>query len=207
MPRAAVVISAAPVPHTKSLRVLAREAAACTACDLWRDATQTVFGEGANDARIVLVGEQPGDREDTGGHPFIGPAGRVLDRALVAADIARDEVWLTNAVKHFKFRRVGKKRLHQRPDRGEVEICKPWLFAELALLQPRVVVALGATAAMALLGKRVTIASSRGRIHGDNVVVTYHPSALLRIEDPADAEARFAELVADLRRARDSAAQ
>lgn len=209
MPR--VVEATTPVatpPKSRSLGVLAREAAACTACDLWRDATQTVFGEGPGDARMVIVGEQPGDREDTTGHPFVGPAGGVLDRALAAAEIDRSSVYLTNAVKHFKFRRVGKKRLHQRPDRGEVEICKPWLFAELRALQPEVVVALGATAALGLLGKRATIASSRGRVHDSPVgklVITYHPSALLRIDDREDAAARFAELVADLELARATA--
>jgi DNA polymerase len=189
------------VPRTRSLRVLAREAAGCTACHLYRDATQTVFGEGDRAARLVLVGEQPGDREDIAGHPFVGPAGHVLDRALAAAGIARDEVWLTNAVKHFKFRRSGKRRLHDRPDRGEIEVCKPWLFAELALLQPACVVALGAVAATSLFGKAVPIASNRGVVRelaGGPTVVTYHPSALLRVDDRELAKQRFEELVADL---------
>ncbi|HET6585939.1 MAG TPA: UdgX family uracil-DNA binding protein [Nannocystaceae bacterium] len=203
MSRTKPVTAAAYVPHTRSLRVLARAASECTACHLYERATQTVFGEGAVPATMMLVGEQPGDREDLEGRPFVGPAGRLLDRALAAAKIGRDKVYVTNAVKHFKWRPVGKRRLHERPDRNEIEICKPWLHEEIALVQPRCVVALGATAALGLLGKRVGVASSRGRaqlgIDEVPVVVTFHPSSLLRMTEREDQDARFAELVEDLR--------
>jgi uracil-DNA glycosylase family protein len=201
--RANAATAAAVVPHTRSLRTLARAAASCTACRLHECGTQTVFGEGPKDAAIMLVGEQPGDREDLEGRPFVGPAGRLLDQAIDAAGLQRDELFLTNAVKHFKWRPVGKRRLHERPDRNEIEICKPWLHAEIALLRPACVVALGATAALSLLGRRVGIASSRGNVRrglGDApVVVTFHPSSLLRQTEKEDADARFAELVDDLR--------
>jgi len=200
--RAKLGTAAAFVPSTRSLRVLVRAAAGCTACELYKRGTQTVMGEGPDHAEIMLVGEQPGDREDLEGRPFVGPAGVLLDKALDEAGIDRDRVYITNAVKHFKWRPVGKRRLHERPDRNEIEICKPWLDAEIALVRPACVVAMGATAAMSLLGKRVGVASSRGTarrgLHDAPIVVTFHPSSLLRMTEPEDMDARFAELVMDL---------
>lgn len=175
---------------------------ACRRCPLWERATQAVAGEGPAQAGLVLVGEQPGDEEDLQGRPFVGPAGRVLDRALVAAGIKRDETYVTNAVKHFKWEPRGKRRLHRTPAQREVEACRAWLEAELAHVAPRVIVALGATAAFALTGSRHAIASLRGdtlQAHGASLVVTYHPSAILRADDRA--EALFAALVEDLARA------
>jgi uracil-DNA glycosylase len=185
---------------------LAHDAADCRACDLWRDATQTVFGEGPPDAELMLVGEQPGDKEDLAGHPFVGPAGRVLDEALAAAGIERDRVYVTNAVKHFKWRARGKRRIHDKPNRMEVAACRPWLDGELAAVQPRVLVLLGATAAQALLGSAFRVTRERGRpIAGtefaEQVVATVHPSAIVRIRDHderAEAERGLAE---DLRTA------
>jgi DNA polymerase len=187
---------------------LAHEAAGCRACDLWRDATQTVFGEGPADAELMLVGEQPGDREDLAGHPFVGPAGRVLDEALTAAGIDRDDVYVTNAVKHFKWRARGKRRIHDKPNRMEVAACRPWLDGELAAVQPRVLVLLGATAAQALLGASFRVTRERGRPIGDTglaeqVVATVHPSAIVRIRDRAEREAAERDLAADLRTAAD----
>jgi uracil-DNA glycosylase family protein len=184
-----------------NLASLARDAADCRACDLWRDATQTVFGEGPEDAELMLVGEQPGDREDLAGQPFVGPAGRVLDDALVAAGIDRDGIYVTNAVKHFKWRARGKRRIHDKPNRGEVAACRPWLDGELAAVQPRVLVLLGATAAQALLGTAFRVTRERGRPIGDtgfaeHVVATVHPSAIVRIRDAkerAEAERAFAD--------------
>lgn len=195
--------TAAPfVPPTGSLDALRAAAKTCEACPLYKNATQTVFGEGLTSARVVMVGEQPGDEEDKLGRPFVGPAGRVLDKALAAAGIARGDVYVTNAVKHFKWRPHGKRRLHQKPDAGEIEACKPWLSAELARVKPEVIVALGATAARSVLGKQVTIGNLRGQriatAHGD-VVVSYHPSAILRAPDDQAREVMFAELVDDLR--------
>jgi uracil-DNA glycosylase len=191
------------VPSTKSLRTLTRAASGCTACELYKRGTQTVFGEGPVPASIMLVGEQPGDREDLEGRPFVGPAGGLLEKAMREAKLDRGKVYVTNAVKHFKGRPVGKRRLHERPDRNEIEICKPWLHAEIALVQPACVVAMGATAALSLLGKRVGVASSRGTVRRGladaPVLVTFHPSSLLRMTEREDADARFAELVEDLR--------
>jgi uracil-DNA glycosylase len=193
------------VPRTRSLEVVRQAAASCTACHLHENATQTVFGQGPRHPDIMVVGEQPGDQEDRRGAPFVGPAGRVLDRALVAAEIDPTTVWRTNAVKHFKWRPVsGKRRLHDRPDRSEIEICKPWLMAELALLRPRVVIALGVTAATSLLGKAVTLVRTRGRVHdvaGHPLIVTIHPSLLLRRRE--DTTELSEQLVADLRVARE----
>jgi uracil-DNA glycosylase family protein len=185
---------------------LAREAADCRACDLWRDATQTVFGEGPQDARLMLVGEQPGDREDLAGRPFVGPAGRVLDEALTAAGIDRERVYVTNAVKHFKWRARGKRRIHDKPNRAEVAACRPWLDGELALVKPRVLVLLGATAAQALLGTGFRVTRERGRPIGgtefaEHVVATVHPSAIVRIRDPAERAEAERGLAADLRAA------
>jgi uracil-DNA glycosylase family protein len=188
------------------LAALAREAAGCRACDLWRNATQTVFGEGPEDAELMLVGEQPGDREDVAGRPFVGPAGRVLDDALDAAGIDRNDVYVTNAVKHFKWRARGKRRIHDKPNRAEVAACRPWLDGELAAVQPRVLVLLGATAAQALLDTDFRVTRERGRpVEGtglaERVVATVHPSSIVRIRDAAERAEAERELAADLRAA------
>jgi DNA polymerase len=186
------------------LEQLARDAQDCRACDLWRTGTQTVFGEGPAAAKLMLVGEQPGDREDLAGRPFVGPAGRVLDEALAAAGIDRDDVYVTNAVKHFKWRARGKRRIHDKPNRAEVAACRPWLDGELALVEPRVLVLLGATAAQALLGASFRVTRERGRpIDGtgfaEHVVATVHPSAIVRIRDRAERAEAERGLAADLR--------
>jgi len=183
---------------------LAAEAAGCTACDLYRNATQTVFGQGPAGARVMLVGEQPGDQEDRAGAPFVGPAGRILDEALAEAGLRRDEVYLTNAVKHFKWAAKGKRRIHQKPGAREVAACHQWLDAELAAVDPAVIVALGATAGQALFGRDFRVGQARGEVldlGGRAVVATIHPSAVLRVQDPADRDEQYAGLVADLRRA------
>jgi DNA polymerase len=187
-----------------SLARLAREAQDCRACDLWRTGTKTVFGEGPAAAKLMLVGEQPGDREDLAGRPFVGPAGRVLDEALAAAGIDRDDVYVTNAVKHFKWRARGKRRIHDAPSRAEVAACRPWLDGELALVEPRVLVLLGATAAQALLGASFRVTRERGRpIDGtgfaEHVVATVHPSAIVRIRDRAERAEAERGLAADRR--------
>ena len=162
-------------------------AATCTNCHLYKDATQTVFGKGPEKARLMLVGEQPGDQEDLAGEPFVGPAGRMLDRALVDAGIDRDTVYVTNAVKHFKFTPRGKRRIHSTPNAEEIKACNPWLVGELAAIQPELVVALGATAAKALIGPKFKVTKQRGEIvdvNGQRMTATLHPSALLRLKDP-----------------------
>jgi DNA polymerase len=188
-----------------SITRLRAEAADCTRCDLYRGATQTVFGEGPARPRLVLIGEQPGDKEDLDGHPFVGPAGRLLDRALAAAGIDRDRVYVTNAVKHFKWKRgSGKVRLHQKPTREEVRACAPWWEAELAALRPELVVLLGATAAQAVLGPKVRVTRDRGQVlpaHDElpyDTMVTIHPSAVLRTKPP-ERDVAFDALVRDLR--------
>lgn len=181
------------------------EAAACTRCQLYKCATQTVFGEGPVSARMMLVGEQPGDQEDLAGRPFVGPAGQVLDRALAAAGVARDTAYVTNAVKHFKFEQRGKRRIHAKPQGPEIDACRWWIEQERVLIRPPVTVALGATAARSVLEKTVTISGARGRPHplpdGGECWVTVHPSYLLRLPDRAAAEAEFARFVDDLRMA------
>jgi DNA polymerase len=203
----AVKMSAAPfVPVTTDLGELAGAAARCTGCPLYRDTTQTVFGQGSSTARVFLVGEQPGDVEDRRGHPFVGPAGAVLWSCVEEAGIDRDDLYATNAVKHFKHEVRGPRRLHKKPGAAEVVACHPWLEAEVAAVRPRVIVALGATAARSVLGRTVTIGSARGQAHeafGVPVAVTYHPSAVLRADERA-AEVRAA-LVADLAAARGTA--
>jgi len=199
-------------PDLAALRDAARD---CHGCPLWEGTTQTVFGDGAPDARIVLVGEQPGDQEDRHGEPFVGPAGRVLDRALAEAGIDRSAVYLTNAVKHFKYtrREGGKRRIHQTPDAKEITACRPWLAAELAVLRPDVIVALGATAGKSLFGPGFRVTKQRGRpipleelpdrtgladldLSGVQAVATVHPSAVLRAPDR---DAAYAEFLADLK--------
>jgi uracil-DNA glycosylase len=174
----------------------------CKACPLWADATQTVFGEGPPHARIMLVGEQPGDQEDRQGHPFVGPAGQLLDRALSDAGIDRDKVYVTNAVKHFKWEPRGKRRLHKKPGDAEITACHQWLERELELVTPQLVVAMGATAARALLGRTTPIEANRGRVMpyhaGMRILITVHPSYLLRVPDDVR-EASYARFVQDLR--------
>ena len=182
---------------------LREEAMGCTRCPLYRDATQTVFGEGPLDAPLMLIGEQPGDQEDLAGHPFVGPAGQLLDRALDEARIDRAGLYLTNAVKHFKHERRGKRRIHQTPETPEIKACHWWLEQELDLVRPRIIVALGATAARALLGKAVTISRTRGAPipldGGAEAWVTVHPSFLLRLPDEARRAAERARFVEELR--------
>jgi uracil-DNA glycosylase len=196
-------LDAEPPPAIASLRELAKAENACTRCPLYRDATQAVPGEGRRHAHLMLVGEQPGDKEDVAGKPFVGPAGRVLDQALAEAGIPREEVFVTNAVKHFKHELRGKRRLHKRPNAYEIERCKIWLDLERAIVKPAAVVALGATAARSLLGRAVTIIKVRGRPlelpDGTAAFVTIHPSWLLRIEDRADKQREYRNFVSDLR--------
>ncbi len=175
----------------------------CRACPLWKGATQIVFGEGPVSAQIMLVGEQPGDQEDQAGQPFVGPAGHVLDQALTAAHIPRTTLYATNAVKHFKYRERGKRRIHQRPSVGEMSACRPWLEAEIELISPHVIVALGATAAHALIGRATPIAASRGQpLDGtlfSPVVVTAHPSSVLRERDRDARHSALQAISEDLR--------
>lgn len=194
-----------------ALSAVASEAAGCTRCDLYRHATQTVFGAGPANARLMLVGEQPGDQEDRKGAPFVGPAGRVLSDALAEAGLSADQVYVTNAVKHFKFTQRGKRRIHQKPNPDEIAACHYWLDKELELVRPDVVVALGATAGAALLGRPVRIGAERGKpIDGPNdtrVVITAHPSSILRVRDKPQWREAFAALVADLAVAAETATQ
>jgi DNA polymerase len=191
--------------QVKSLRQLAGTEEGCTRCPLYRDATQAVPGEGPSHAAFMLVGEQPGDKEDLAGKPFVGPAGRILDQALHDAGIARGETFVTNAVKHFKHEMRGKRRLHKRPNNYEIERCKIWLDFERQLVKPSTIVALGVTAARSLTGRTVTIAKVRGQplamADGTRLVVTIHPSALLRIEDDDQRHAAYLSFVADLKAA------
>jgi uracil-DNA glycosylase len=190
------------VPEARTLEALREAAAGCRGCHLFAPATQTVFGEGPPDARVMLVGETPGDREDRNGRPFVGPAGRELDQALEAVGIDRAEVYVTNAVKHFKFEERGARRIHQTPQRWEVRACHPWLRAELDAVRPEALVILGATAGKALLGPRFRIGDVRGRaIDADLapfVTATIHPSAILRARDDAGRQAQRQAFVADL---------
>ncbi|MDP1820779.1 MAG: UdgX family uracil-DNA binding protein [Acidimicrobiales bacterium] len=190
----------ADAPQLRELAVLAQ---GCQACDLWKRGTQTVFGEGPAEARLVLVGEQPGDREDKAGHPFVGPAGRVLNDALAEAGIERERIYVTNAVKHFKWTPRGKRRIHERPNRTEVVACHQWLERELAsIADEAVVVALGATTGQSLFGASFRVGASRGvplDLDGRPVVATIHPSAVLRSRDAQERAAAFGGLVTDLR--------
>jgi DNA polymerase len=192
-------------PAVRSLRELAEAEHACTRCPLYAHATQAVPGEGRKHSHLMLVGEQPGDKEDLAGKPFVGPAGRVLDQALAEAGIPRDDVFVTNAVKHFKHEMRGKRRLHKRPNAYEIERCKIWLDLEREIVEPVAIVALGATAARSLFGRPITIAKLRGQsLHlsdGTAALVTIHPSFLLRIEDAVDKAREYRNFVADLRQA------
>ena len=190
-------------PAADDIEALRNKAADCRACPLWKDATQTVFGEGPQNAQIMLVGEQPGDKEDLAGKPFVGPAGQMLDRALEEAGIDRTQVYVTNAVKHFKFVPRGKIRLHQRPNTSEINACRPWYARERAVIKPSLVVAMGASAAQSVFGKITPVNKSRGRLidldDGTRALVTVHPSYLLRLPD-ADAKLlEYQRFVADLK--------
>ena len=193
----------------RALAALAAEAASCTRCPLYKNATQTVFGEGPVDATMMLIGEQPGDQEDLTGRPFVGPAGRVLDSALEAAGLERGEIYITNAVKHFKNEPRGKRRLHKKPDTSEIDACRWWLDNELEIVQPAVAVALGVTAARALLRRALSINANRGRLialpGGAKGLITVHPSYLLRLREERDKRREFDLLVKDLRLAAEAA--
>jgi uracil-DNA glycosylase family protein len=196
--------SAAPfVPRTTSVKALKAAAHACRGCDLYKSATQVVFGSGPRTARVMFVGEQPGDQEDLRGEPFVGPAGAVLQKALDEVGIARATVFLTNAVKHFKWEPRGKRRIHKKPRASEIKACRPWLEAELFAVKPAVVVCLGATAAQAVLGSQFKLMQQRGQVLpsplADRVVATIHPSAVLRAPDSEGRRAAYAMLVSDLK--------
>ena len=191
-------------PPASSLTTLREAAAACRACDLYKTGTQTVFGEGAEHAEIMFVGEQPGDREDLEGKPFVGPAGRLLDEALREAGIDRDQVYITNAVKHFKWKPQGKRRLHQKPNAAEISACRPWLDAEIRVVKPRVLVLLGATAAQALLGRDFRVSVDRGKFIERPglplMMATVHPSSILRAPDDETRELERRAFIQDLKR-------
>ena len=192
------------VPSSQSVTEVREAATACQACDLWRTGTQTVFGEGDEQAEVMLIGEQPGDQEDRVGRPFVGPAGQLLDRALVEAGIDRDRTYVTNVVKHFKWVAKGKRRIHQKPDAREITACRPWLEAEISLIKPRVIVCLGATAAQTLLGKDFRVTRQRGEFvespFAPSVIATVHPSSILRIPDEAARSAAMQRFIEDLKR-------
>jgi DNA polymerase len=191
------------LPPRRTLPALAKAAADCQGCPLFAEATQTVFGDGSRNARVIMVGEQPGDQEDIQGKPFVGPAGRMLDRALAEAGIDRGAVYVTNAVKHFKWTPRGKRRLHARPTAREMNACRPWLEAELEAIEPDVLICLGATAAQSLLGRKFRISAQHGRWVASDwapwTMATYHPSALLRAPDEVARRQMYREFVADLR--------
>ena len=192
-------------PTTTSLTRVRDEAEHCRACDLWKHATQTVFGEGPRKAALMLIGEQPGDAEDLSGHPFVGPAGQLLDRALADAGIDRGAVYLTNVVKHFKFEPRGKRRIHKKPRASEIGACRPWLDLEIALIKPRVIVCLGATAAQALLGPQFKVTARRGVFVpsplAPRVLATVHPSSILRAPDEETRRSEMTRFTRDLRTA------
>jgi uracil-DNA glycosylase family protein len=194
--------AAAYLPERSSLTAARRAAAGCRGCPLWENATQTVFGAGPANAPLMLIGEQPGDQEDLSGEPFVGPAGKLLDRALQGAGIARAETYVTNAVKHFKWEPRGKRRIHRKPDSRELNACFPWLHLEIDLIKPSAIVCLGATAARTLLGPAFRVTRDRGRFvktaYSSLVLATIHPSALLRLREAAEREAELQRLTADL---------
>ena len=195
-------MTAEPPPDARSVTALREAAASCRGCDLWKDATQTVFGEGPSKAGLMLVGEQPGDQEDLQGKPFVGPAGRLLEKALEVAGIDRRQVYLTNAVKHFRWTRRGKRRLHEKPNAGQVQACRPWLEAEIEVVKPRLVVLLGATAAQSVMGPAFRVSKQRGEVLasplGVPVLATVHPSSILRAADGESRNEAMAAFVADL---------
>jgi uracil-DNA glycosylase family protein len=193
----------APVPASSGLAEVREAARKCTACHLYKHATQTVFGEGPKGASLMLVGEQPGDYEDVAGKPFVGPAGKIMDRALEEAGIDRKQVYVTNAVKHFKWEPRGKRRIHKKPNSREIAACRPWLEAELRLFKPKVLVCLGATAAQTIFGPAFRVTRERGKVlsskFAPKVVATVHPSSLLRQPDEESREREYEKFVADLR--------
>jgi DNA polymerase len=199
------------LPEKRTLEALREAARSCRGCDLWEHATQTVFGEGSQNARMMLVGEAPGDREDREGRPFVGPAGRELDRALEVVGIERADVYLTNAVKHFRFEERGKRRIHKRPDAAQIRACRPWLRAEIDIIAPEAIVVLGAVAAKALLGSTFRLMAQRGRPQESDLapvlVATIHPSAILRARDAEARQAQRELFTADLRLAAAAPAQ
>ena len=204
MARAAIETAAPLIPPSPTLPLLREIAAGCRACDLYKCGTQTVFGEGRVQARAMLVGEQPGDSEDKAGRPFVGPAGKLLDKALEAAGIDRKLVYVTNVVKHFKWVPRGKRRLHEKPNAREIAACRPWLEAEIAVVKPRVLVVLGATAAQAILGKSFKVTQQRGQILASDlaprVMATVHPSSLLRAPDEETRRRETLRFIDDLTR-------
>lgn len=205
-PRPAEPETAAPlIPPRATISKLQEAARDCRACPLWKSGTQTVFGEGSRHAQVVFVGEQPGNDEDLAGKPFVGPSGRLLDKALAEAGINRDEVYVTNMVKHFKWEPKGKRRIHKKPSAREIAACRPWLEAELSVLKPKVLVCLGATAAQALLGKEFRVSQQRGRLVesplAENVLATVHPSSILRAPDELTRHAEMEKFIADLKTA------
>lgn len=191
------------LPERLTLQTLRQAAAECRACPLWRTGTQTVFGEGAKAADVMLVGEQPGDKEDLAGKPFVGPAGRIFDEGLAAAGIDRRLAYVTNAVKHFKWEARGKRRIHQKPNAAELAACRPWLDAELEAVRPNVLVLMGATAAQALLGRQFRVTKDRGRpVDSDlapHVLATVHPSSILRQRTDEERAAAMSDFIADLK--------
>jgi len=203
--RAKEVETAAPlIPPRPTLAKLQQAARGCQSCPLWKSGTQTVFGEGSRHAKVIFVGEQPGHDEDLAGKPFVGPAGKLLDKALVEAGIERDEVYVTNVVKHFKWEPKGKRRIHKKPNAREIAACRPWLEAELDLIKPQVLVCLGATAAQALIGGDFRVSQRRGELIesplAPKVLATVHPSSILRAPDDETRCAEYARFVADLKK-------
>jgi uracil-DNA glycosylase family protein len=196
--------SAMPIPDNPTLPALRAAAAGCKACDLWKLGTQTVFGEGSATARVMMVGEQPGDKEDLQGRPFVGPAGAVLDKALAAAGIERDDIYLTNIVKHFKWEPRGKRRLHKKPSALEISACRPWLQAEINAVKPQVLVLLGATAAQGIMGRQFRVTQHRGQWLESEisplVMATVHPSSILRAPDNDSRHEEMRKFVADLKK-------
>jgi uracil-DNA glycosylase len=199
------VLTAAPlIPVLPTVPKLKEAASRCKACDLWKCGTQTVFGEGSSNAKVIFVGEQPGDQEDLQGKPFVGPAGRVLDKALEAAGIDRREAYVTNAVKHFKWEPRGKRRIHKKPNQLEIMACRPWLEAEIAVLKPEVIVCLGATAAQSLLGRAFKVTQRRGEMMPHSgaafITATVHPSSILRAPDEETRHEEMAKFINDLKK-------
>jgi uracil-DNA glycosylase family protein len=194
------------MPHSKTIPALRDAVQECRGCDLYRYATQAVFGEGPRVSSVLFIGEQPGDEEDHAGHPFVGPAGRLFDRALVDAGIDRATVYITNAVKHFKFEERGKRRLHKKPNGSEIHACRPWLEAEIELIKPQIVVCLGATAAQAVFGPDYRVTKDRGQFvthpWAPHATSTIHPSAILRSPDEEQRHAEYEKFVADLKKVR-----
>jgi uracil-DNA glycosylase len=195
------------IPPRRTLPTLVSAVQSCEGCDLYLNATQAVFGEGPAHASIVMIGEQPGDEEDRRGHPFVGPAGRMLDRALAEAEIDRSTVYVTNAVKHFKFEERGKRRLHKKPRASEIHACEPWLEAEISLVKPRIIVCLGATAAVSIFGNQYRLTKERGTFVPHRwaplATSTIHPSAILRSPDEAQRHAEYAHFLDDLKKVRE----